>query len=89
MEDDRAQVDLGIAADIEESQMAQAESSHYASTQPQDQHQPAVKQPKKRFVGRRAAAEASSKNGGEAAAGESGALQGLFTLGHMISDRST
>ncbi|KAK3177725.1 Diphthamide biosynthesis protein 1 [Lecanicillium sp. MT-2017a] len=72
MEDDRAQVDLGLAADIEESQMAQAESSH---TQPQDQEQPTVKQPKKRFVGRRAAAEAVSKKGGEAATGESGALQ--------------
>lgn len=80
MEDDRAQVDLGLAADIEESQMAQAQSSH---TQPQDQEQPTVKQPKKRFVGRRAAAEAASKNGGEAATGESGALQGKrLTFSH-------
>lgn len=47
MEEDRAEVDLGIAADIE----AREEE---AVAQP--------KQPKKRFVGRRAAAEAATKN---------------------------
>ena len=82
MEDDRAQVDLGLAADIEESQMAQAETPQHTTPkteQSQNQEQPTVKQPKKRFVGRRAAAEAASKNGGdgEAINGESGALQGM------------
>ncbi|KAH8811566.1 putative diphthamide synthesis protein-domain-containing protein [Xylogone sp. PMI_703] len=46
MEDDRAQVDLGLAADIEES-----------SREPIPQ-----KQPKKRFVGRRQATESVSRN---------------------------
>jgi 2-(3-amino-3-carboxypropyl)histidine synthase len=55
MEDDRAQVDLGIAADIEEAQ----------DTTP--------RQPKKRFVGRKHAAEAASRDGN---AGDSVAVQG-------------
>lgn len=46
MEEDRAQSDLGIAADIEEAQSPS----------------PALKQPKKRFIGRRAAANAAAKN---------------------------
>ncbi|KAK0626218.1 putative diphthamide synthesis protein-domain-containing protein [Immersiella caudata] len=46
MEDDRVQVDLGIAAELEEIHIAQN----------------AAKQPKKRFVGRRAAAEAAAKS---------------------------
>ncbi|OAA54882.1 diphthamide biosynthesis protein 1 [Cordyceps fumosorosea ARSEF 2679] len=74
MEDDRAQVDLGLAADIEESQMLQAETRQDTTSQLNDQ-EPAVKQPKKRFVGRRAAAEAAAKNGVQGTAGESGALQ--------------
>ncbi|TQS31307.1 hypothetical protein Golomagni_08414, partial [Golovinomyces magnicellulatus] len=69
MEDDRAQVDLGIAADIEESQMAQATPSTTESVS----EEAAVKIPKKRFVGRRAAAEAAAKNG--VAGTESGALE--------------
>ncbi|KAK3946132.1 putative diphthamide synthesis protein-domain-containing protein [Diplogelasinospora grovesii] len=60
MEDDRALVDLGIAAEIEETHVAQN----------------AVKQPKKRFVGRRAAAEAAAKSGSNNASIEdSGAIQ--------------
>lgn len=51
MEEDRAQTDLGIAADIEEAQ---------APPSP-----PAQKQPRKRFVGRRAGA---AKNGGNSGA---------------------
>lgn len=46
MEEDRAQVDLGIAADIE------------AAETPE----PVARQPKKRFVGRRTAAEATSRS---------------------------
>lgn len=59
MEEDRAEVDLGIAVDIEE-------RIEEAAVQ---------RQPKKRFVGRRQAAEAASKNGGgTGAVGESGAV---------------
>lgn len=60
MEDDRALVDLGIAADIEESQNAQN----------------VVKQPKKRFVGRRAATEAAKSSAGNASIEDNGAIQG-------------
>ncbi|MBV1838907.1 hypothetical protein KUA11_17200 [Acetobacter estunensis] len=81
MEDDRAQVDVGLAADIEESQMAQLETPQHTPTngESQNQEHPTVKQPKKRFVGRRAAAEAASRNGGDGDGvnGESGALQGM------------
>jgi 2-(3-amino-3-carboxypropyl)histidine synthase len=61
MEDDRALVDLGIAADIEESQNAQN----------------VIKQPKKRFVGRRAATEAAKSSSGNASIEDSGAIQGI------------
>lgn len=64
MEDDRAEVDLGIAADIEASQAPE----------------PVVKQPKKRFVGRRTAAEASSKNSTGSAIEDAGAIQGMFLI---------
>lgn len=60
MEDDRALVDLGIAADIEQSQNAQN----------------VVKQPKKRFVGRRAAADAARSSQGNGSVEDSGAIQG-------------
>lgn len=60
MEEDRAQVDLGIAADIEERQEEVA----------------AQRQPKKRFVGRRQAAEAASRNGANASVEDSGAITG-------------
>jgi 2-(3-amino-3-carboxypropyl)histidine synthase len=59
MEEDRAQVDLGIAADIEERQ-----------------EEAAQRQPKKRFVGRRQAAEAASRNGANSNVEDSGAGQG-------------
>lgn len=61
MEEDRAQSDLGVAADIEE-----------AHAPP-----PAQRQPKKRFVGRRtAAADAAKKDGAGSTAGANGAVEG-------------
>lgn len=67
MEEDRALTDLGIAADIEEAQR-QAEQSEAPPTLPSEVEatlgqEPVVKQPKKRFVGRRAA-DAASQNAG-------------------------
>ncbi|RYP33233.1 hypothetical protein DL767_004845 [Monosporascus sp. MG133] len=59
MEEDRAQTDLGIAADIEEAQPPP----------------PVQKQPKKRFIGRRAATNAATKNNGTGSLEESGAVQ--------------
>jgi 2-(3-amino-3-carboxypropyl)histidine synthase len=59
MEDDRAEVDLGIAVDIEERQEEAA----------------TLRQPKKRFVGRRAA-EAASKNSAGSNVESSGTVQG-------------
>ncbi|RYP70861.1 hypothetical protein DL769_004836 [Monosporascus sp. CRB-8-3] len=59
MEEDRAQTDLGIAADIEEAQSPP----------------PVQKQPKKRFIGRRAATNAAAKNNGTGSLEESGAVQ--------------
>ena len=60
MEDDRVQVDLGLAAEIEEREIQEN----------------ALKQPKKRFVGRRAAAEAAKSSPGTASIEDSGAIQG-------------
>ncbi|KAH8599342.1 diphthamide biosynthesis protein-like protein 1 [Bisporella sp. PMI_857] len=57
MEEDRAQVDLGLAADIEENQ------------------QETRRQPKKRFVGRKQAAEAAERNGPSSTVGDSSAIQ--------------
>ncbi|KAJ4271400.1 Diphthamide biosynthesis protein 1 [Fusarium torreyae] len=78
MEEDRRQTDLGTAADIEEAQLAQASSSPAIENEteptPQNGATP-LKQPKKRFVGRRAATEAAAKNGGSGASGENGAVQ--------------
>ncbi|KAH6990633.1 diphthamide biosynthesis protein [Ilyonectria sp. MPI-CAGE-AT-0026] len=73
MEEDRLQADIGIAADIEEAQLM-AQASHPAATETQatQNGETPMKQPKKRFVGRRAATEAAAKNGGT---GESGAVQ--------------
>ncbi|EON99384.1 putative diphthamide biosynthesis protein 1 protein [Phaeoacremonium minimum UCRPA7] len=62
MEDDRAEVDLGIAADIEASQAPE----------------PVVRQPKKRFVGRRTATEASSKSGAGNSIEDAGAIQEIL-----------
>ena len=58
MEDDRAQVDLGIAADIED-------RGEEATSQ---------RQPKKRFVGRRQAAETASRIGVNTPVESSGAV---------------
>lgn len=76
MEEDRLQTDIGIAADIEEAQLM-AQASHPAATETQatQNGETPMKQPKKRFVGRRAATEAAAKNGGT---GESGAVQSTF-----------
>ncbi|RKU43349.1 Diphthamide biosynthesis protein 1 [Coniochaeta pulveracea] len=63
MEEDRLATDVGIAADIEEAEAAQA---------------PVQKQPKKRFVGRRtadASASASAKNGTNSSIEDSGTIQ--------------
>jgi 2-(3-amino-3-carboxypropyl)histidine synthase len=65
MEEDRVEVDLGIAADLEEAHIAEK----------------AIKQPKRRFVGRRTAAEAATKstNGQNGQSIEdSGAIQGIL-----------
>jgi 2-(3-amino-3-carboxypropyl)histidine synthase len=73
MEDDRALVDLGIAADIE------------------DMHAPQnlVRQPKKRFVGRRTAAEAAAKSTpNNASIEDTGAVQGNLNLIPNISHKS-
>lgn len=62
METDRAQSDLGEAVDAE---LSAAKSD-------------SLKQPKKRFIGRKAAAEKAGKNGGSNGTIEdSGAIQGL------------
>lgn len=58
MEDDRAQVDLGVAVDVEERLEEVA----------------AQRQPKKRFVGRRAAAASSSETNGNVE--HNGAIEG-------------
>lgn len=63
MEDDRAQVDLGIAADIEHQQAPES----------------LVRQPKKRFVGRRTAAAASKNGDGSKSIEDAGAIQGRVT----------
>lgn len=63
MEDDRAEVDVGIAADIEEAHTSQSP----------------VRQPKKRFVGRRTA-DASTRGGSSVATtGRTGELQSNAT----------
>ena len=62
MEEDRAQVDLGIAVDVEE-RLEEAVAA-------------AQKQPKKRFIGRRQATEAAaSSTGTSGTADDSGAIQ--------------
>ncbi|KZZ91387.1 diphthamide biosynthesis protein 1 [Moelleriella libera RCEF 2490] len=82
MEDDRVQVDLGIAADIEEAQLAQAHDTESnngdaSQTTTTTTTANARKQPKKRFVGRRAAAAAAaaSQNDQTGTEGGSGAVQ--------------
>ena len=60
MEEDRVQADLGIAAEIEEKQIQEN----------------AVKQPRKRFVGKRAAGEAAKSSSGATSIEDSGTIQG-------------
>jgi hypothetical protein len=61
MENDRAEVDLGIAVDVEERLEEEAA---------------AQRQPKKRFVGRRQATEAASRSNAGGAGEGSSAIQG-------------
>lgn len=66
MEEDRAQVDLGVAVDLEEKL---------------EEEEEAQRQPKKRFVGRRQAAELALRNGTNASSvEESGVIQGNFSF---------
>ncbi|KAH8130135.1 diphthamide biosynthesis protein 1 [Trichoderma asperelloides] len=59
MEDDRALVGLGTAADIEESQL----EVHKPEKETTENAAPTTRQPKRRFVGRRAADEAAAAKG--------------------------
>ncbi|PTB59412.1 hypothetical protein M431DRAFT_491018 [Trichoderma harzianum CBS 226.95] len=70
MEDDRALVDLGAAADIEEARL----EVHGADNDTTKDETPALRQPKRRFVGRRAADEAAAAKGSTEEGG-SGAVQ--------------
>uniref|UniRef100_A0A8H7TRG4 Uncharacterized protein n=1 Tax=Bionectria ochroleuca TaxID=29856 RepID=A0A8H7TRG4_BIOOC len=76
MEEDRAQTDLGIAADIEEAQRYESEQILTSAPETvetaapsQTSEQTPIRQPKKRFVGRRAADAAAAKNGSTASSG--------------------
>lgn len=69
MEDDRAQVDLGLAADIEEKLREDA---------PQ-------RQPKKRFVGRRQVTEAAGQTESSDAKVESKAIEGKILCKDRIT----
>lgn len=76
MEDDRALVDIGIAAELEEAQIAQI----------------TVKQPKRRFIGRRAAAEAAEKSStgaGSSTIEETGTIQGIASPFSFLSSKLT
>lgn len=75
MEDDRALVDLGAAADIEEARL----EVHGADNDTTKDETPALRQPKRRFVGRRAADEAAAAKGSTEEGG-SGAVQGMLRL---------
>lgn len=75
MEDDRALVDLGAAADIEEARL----EVHGADNDTTKDETPALRQPKRRFVGRRAADEAAAAKGSTEEGG-SGAVQGMWRL---------
>ena len=67
MEEDRDQVDLGIAIE------AQLEAEEI----------PPSRQPKRRFIGKRAAAEkASAENGSDGTIEDSGAIQGEHPTKH-------
>ncbi|PKS06775.1 hypothetical protein jhhlp_006849 [Lomentospora prolificans] len=71
MEEDRAQVDLGIAADIEAAQLPESAA---ISTAPAESSTP-LKQPKKRFVGKRAADAAKTDQAAGAAASKTTDIQ--------------
>jgi 2-(3-amino-3-carboxypropyl)histidine synthase len=77
MEDDRALVDLGAAADIEEARL----EVHTTESETTKNETPATttttRQPKRRFVGRRAADEAAAAKA-TTEQGGSGAVQGTF-----------
>jgi 2-(3-amino-3-carboxypropyl)histidine synthase len=69
MEEDRAETDLGIAADIEEA----------------ERPPPVQKQPKKRFVGRRAAGDAARKDAGSPSLEDGGgAVQREQVNSHIV-----
>ncbi|KAL7936024.1 diphthamide biosynthesis protein 1 [Trichoderma chlorosporum] len=70
MEDDRALVDVGAAADIEEARL----EVHTVGNEAAKDEAPATRQPKRRFVGRRAADEAAAAKG-TTEEGGSGAVQ--------------
>jgi 2-(3-amino-3-carboxypropyl)histidine synthase len=73
MEDGRVQVDLGIGAELEKIHISQN----------------AVKQPKKRFVGRRTAAEVAAKSvSGQSSTSieDAGAIQGISYGYHIFPD---
>jgi hypothetical protein len=71
MEDDRAQVDLGVAVDMEERQEESA----------------ALRQPKKRFVGRRQAAEAGTKDSRNGNTESSGTIQRQHHKSFLSTER--
>lgn len=75
MEDDRALVDLGAAADIEEARL----EVHTADNEATKDEAPTTRQPKRRFVGRRAADEAAAAKG-TTEEGGSGAVQSMLRL---------
>lgn len=75
MEDDRALVGLGTAADIEESQL----EVHKPGNETTENAAPTTRQPKRRFVGRRAADEAAAAKA-TTEEGGSGAVQGTLEL---------
>lgn len=75
MEDDRALVGLGTAADIEESQL----EVHKPEKETTENAAPTTRQPKRRFVGRRAADEAAAAKG-TTEEGGGGAVQGMLRL---------
>lgn len=87
MEEDRLQADLGLAADIEESQLAQAGASmHPAPDGTLPEETATIRQPRKRFVGRRTAAAEAAKTGSDASiptTSDSGAVQREY-LTHLM-----
>lgn len=80
MEDDRALVDLGAAADIEEARL----EVHTTEPEATKNEAPATtRQPKRRFVGRRAADEAAAAKATTEAGGSGAVLQGTLPRIHF------